>query len=217
MLAAICLAVFTACFNLAPLESGDFLLLVSRDHPLCESYAPHDLVKHGDTQMRAAVLEAYTEMEAAMLADGVTGLKIVSGYRSYEKQNKIFQAKLRNVGCFEKAAEVVQPPGCSEHQTGLALDVTIDGALSQAFAQTEAGRWLADNCHSFGFIIRYPRGKSYVTDVVYEPWHLRFVGQPHASNMHFRGLTLEEYLTNLLHSCNIFVISVEKGGYLYGD
>jgi D-alanyl-D-alanine carboxypeptidase len=169
--------------------------LVNRENPLCESFVPAELVTYEDAQMCPAVRDAYIQMKEAMAADGVTGIKIVSGYRSYEKQRQIFQRKLRSVGCYEKAAEVVQPPGCSEHQLGLALDVTVDGALSQDFANTEVGIWLAENCHAFGFIIRYPKGKSYVTDVVYEPWHLRFVGLPHSSNMYFQKLTLEEYLS----------------------
>jgi D-alanyl-D-alanine carboxypeptidase len=85
-------------------------------------------------------------------------------------------------------------PGASEHQSGLALDVTIDGTLRQSFGETKAGKWIADNCQRFGFILRYPQDKTGVTQIIYEPWHLRYVGVPHAAFMKEMNLCLEEYI-----------------------
>lgn len=134
-----------------------------------------------------------------MHADEIYGLRLQSAYRSYSYQRAIFEEKVRALtaegieNVREIAAQSVQVPGASEHQLGLALDVSIDGKLSQSFAETDAGRWLAENCHNFGFIVRYPQGKTDVTSIVFEPWHLRYVGLPHSQIMKEKSLTLEEY------------------------
>jgi len=88
-------------------------------------------------------------------------------------------------------------PGTSEHQTGLALDVTINGQLNQKFAETEAGRWIDAYCYKYGFIIRYPKDKTDITNILYEPWHLRYVGMPHSAFMKENNFCLEEYMDYL--------------------
>ncbi|MBR2020091.1 MAG: M15 family metallopeptidase [Clostridia bacterium] len=86
-------------------------------------------------------------------------------------------------------------PGKSEHQTGLCIDfVTSTAGLTEAFENTEAFAWLSENAYKFGFILRYPKGKEGVTGYTYEPWHYRFVGREAATDIYYRGLTLEEYL-----------------------
>lgn len=87
-------------------------------------------------------------------------------------------------------------PGTSEHQTGLCVDfITSDmDGLTEVFETKEAFTWLSENAYKFGFILRYPKGKESVTGYIYEPWHYRFVGREAATNIHFAGLTLEEYL-----------------------
>jgi D-alanyl-D-alanine carboxypeptidase len=92
------------------------------------------------------------------------------------------------------AARAVAFPGASEHQTGLAIDVSVNGKLSTQFGETEAGVWLQNHCHHYGFIIRYPKNKTHITRIMYEPWHLRYVGVPHAHFMHEYGMCLEEYV-----------------------
>jgi len=141
-------------------------------------------------------------MLAAMESDDIYGLRLQSAYRTYGHQRTIFDRKKQELsakGYSEIEAEStasmsIHPPGASEHQLGLALDVATDGTLTQAFGETKAGKWLEENCHTFGFIIRYPNLKTDITKIVYEPWHLRYVGVPHSTIMKNLNLTLEEYL-----------------------
>lgn len=186
-----------------PANAGDtgFLWLVNRENPLCENFQPADLVTFHGVRLRAPARDAFSEMLAAMEAEGIRGLHLQSAYRSYSYQREIFEKKIRKLVANGNtrsvaaaiAAQSIQPPGASEHQLGLALDVSINGRLSQEFAETDAGHWLAENCHKFGFIIRYPQEKTDVTDIIFEPWHLRYVGIPHAQIMRENAKTLEEY------------------------
>ncbi|MCL2224873.1 MAG: M15 family metallopeptidase [Defluviitaleaceae bacterium] len=177
------------------------LWLVNRENALCADFVPSNLVVYRGAELRAEARDAFVEMVEELEAAGIFGLKLQSAYRSYEHQSAIFERKKQFLiaqghdesEAEENAATVVQPPGASEHQLGLALDVTMDGQLSQEFAQTKAGIWLEENCHRFGFIVRYPQYKTDVTDIIYEPWHLRYVGRPHAQIMKETGLALEEY------------------------
>jgi hypothetical protein len=87
-------------------------------------------------------------------------------------------------------------PGSSEHQTGLSIDVSSDSvgcALEESFGATADGKWLAKNCHKYGFIIRYPKNKTKITGYSYEPWHIRYVGRKLATYLYKNDLTLEEY------------------------
>ena len=121
----------------------------------------------------------------------------VSGYRSYATQNAIYQAKLKAAG-LEYTSKYVAYPGQSEHQTGLAMDVTneagVQKPLTQDFGQSKEGKWLQANAHVYGFIIRYPAGKEGITGYNYEPWHIRYVGPDVAKIIQAQDLTLEEYL-----------------------
>ena len=177
------------------------LWLVNQANSLPPGYTPKNLVTHRGIHLHASAYTAYIQMLNAMQADNIHGLQLVSAYRSYEYQYGLFEAKVRHLisqGYDAKtadklAAETIQRPGASEHQTGLALDVTLAGDLTQSFADTKAGQWLAANSHNFGFIIRYPQAKTDVTNIIYEPWHLRYVGVPHAAIMYKNNLVLEEY------------------------
>ena len=94
-------------------------------------------------------------------------------------------------------------PGTSEHQSTLAFDLVVTtypsrfDSLIQEFGETEAGIWLAENCHKFGYILRFPKDKEDITGIIYEPWHFRFVGRYHATRMHELGMCLEEYTVYL--------------------
>ncbi|MCL2570952.1 MAG: M15 family metallopeptidase [Defluviitaleaceae bacterium] len=186
--------------DVAPVDS-ERLWLVNTDNPLTPDYRPKDLFSHNGLYIQAFAHTAFGEMLIAMNLDGITNLELVSAYRPYDYQQGLFSAKVRLLmsqghslaEATDLAAQVVQPPGASEHQTGLALDVTVAGDLTQAFAETKAGEWLSQNSHRFGFIIRYPQTKTDITHIIYEPWHLRYVGIPHAQIMYENNLTLEEY------------------------
>jgi len=151
--------------------------------------------------MQAAAYTAFNQMLVALKNDGIIGLQLASAYRTYEHQHSLFTSKVNTLisqghnphEAEELAQTTIQRPGASEHQTGLALDVTMSGDLTKAFADTPAGKWVAANSHRFGFIIRYPQSKTEITHIIYEPWHLRYVGMPHATIMYENNLSLEEY------------------------
>ncbi|EKN36818.1 D-alanyl-D-alanine carboxypeptidase, partial [Clostridium botulinum CFSAN001627] len=114
-----------------------------------------------------------------------------SGYRSYRSQKNIYKNRARSQGK-ELADAYVAKPGFSEHQTGLCIDITNK---DRYFVQgTKEADWLAKNCYRFGFIIRYPKEKKSITNIEYEPWHIRYVGKEAAKYIYDNKITLEEYL-----------------------
>ena len=120
----------------------------------------------------------------------------VSGYRSYERQEELYRAKREKDPREEQEVLWVAPPGASEHQTGLALDVSCQEMgyeLEEGFGATKEGRWLARCAPLFGFILRYPKGKEAITGYGWEPWHIRYVSRSLALYLTLTGLTLEEY------------------------
>ncbi|MFD0717702.1 D-alanyl-D-alanine carboxypeptidase family protein [Paenibacillus sp. GCM10027626] len=185
-------------------EAAFASLLVNKDHPLPEGYKPDDLVypdvkftfneKIEKRMMRKPAADALEELFAAAERDDVP-LAGVSAYRSHERQKQVFEAYVRKDG-EEKARTYSAYPGTSEHETGLAIDVTVaDGkcAANDCFAGTPEAEWLAKHAHEFGFIIRYLEGKEDITGYKYEPWHLRYVGPAAAETIYTHGWTLEEY------------------------
>lgn len=180
--------------------------LVNKDHQLAEDYAPTDLVSIVNdiptvfdnpeiNQLRNIAAQALINMFDGALNDGIK-LYANSGYRAYNTQSSLYNSYVNEHG--QAAADRFSaPPGSSEHQTGLAMDVTadsVDRQLHQSFSNTEEGAWLRDNAHRYGFIIRYPEGKEHITGYMYEPWHLRFLGISLSTEIVESGLTYEEYL-----------------------
>ena len=127
------------------------------------------------------------------------GLQMIfnSGYRSYETQEWLFQRQINVLGDNEEvAATIVARPGTSEHQTGLAADIT-DGyydVLTGQLEHTPLYQWMYSHCQEYGFIVRFPKGKESITGIIYEPWHFRYVGVEAAAYIMEHGLTLEEFL-----------------------
>lgn len=129
---------------------------------------------------------------------------VVSSYRTQEYQEGLYKrkiARLEAAGCSKEdapaeAAKVVAVPGTSEHQLGLAVDIvdTRSWSLTEGQAELPAQQWLLENCWKYGFILRYPQGKTEITGIIYEPWHYRYVGQTLAKELYEAGLTLEEYI-----------------------
>lgn len=178
--------------------------LVNKELRLPAEYIPEDLVipnvyfnfKHFDEkkQMRAEAAKALEE-----LFDGAANEDIalcgVSGYRSYQRQYEIFTNNVRTKG-MDHTSKYSAVPGYSEHQTGLSIDVSsksVNYRLDSSFAETAEGKWLAENAHHYGYIIRFPEGKSKITGYSYEPWHIRYVGKDLATFLYKNDLTLEEY------------------------
>lgn len=146
--------------------------------------------------MRPEAAEALEDLFEGALEDGVI-LYATSGFRSYSTQKAIFERKLDTMS--EKAANAsVAKPGYSEHQTGLAMDVeghsSLGGGLVEDFGKTPEGIWLAQNCHEYGYIIRYPKDKTHITGYIYEPWHIRYVGKEAAQEIAALDVTFEEYI-----------------------
>lgn len=178
--------------------------LVNKQYALPEDYAPEDLVtvevptvleNPEIRQLREVASDALTDMFAAAEEEGII-LHARSGYRSYQTQVQLFNSYVENHG-EEAANRYSARPGESEHQTGLAMDVTSESAnyqLSEAFGSTPEGIWVEENAHEFGFIIRYPEGTEDITGYQYEPWHLRYFGEELAADIYESGLTYEEYL-----------------------
>lgn len=180
-------------------DSDDYLVLVNKKRRLPADYVPLDLVKP-NIPFAASAYNRLLRQEAAVALEGLFDLakqediKLVgvSGYRSYSTQQRIFARKAALQG--EDVANLSSArPGQSEHQTGLAMDISKDGSLTQSFGKTREGMWVANNAPLFGFIIRYPEGKDYVTGYIYEPWHLRYVGVEAALEISEKKMTLEEY------------------------
>lgn len=193
---------------------GGNLYLVNREFAVSFDYEPDDLVlpnvkRTGNTVMlRAEAANALEQLFAAAKEQGHT-LVAVSGYRSYRTQSNIFARKVNSVG--KRAAMLlVAPPGTSEHQLGLAMDIGCQGemGLESSFGRTEEGKWVAQNCHRFGFIIRYKEEWTDITGYAYEPWHLRYIGEEHAQRVWEADIPLEYYIEELRNAQ--FALIAEK-------
>ncbi len=190
-------------------NSTNVMALVNKEFYLPEDYTPGDLVRpdvtfsFGEVEiekslMRKEAAKALEQMFSAAAKNGIE-LYAISGYRSYSRQKSLFEAEVNRVG-IEKAAEAVAIPGASEHQSGLAMDISSKSNkfyLNEAFADTTEGKWLKDNAHRFGFILRYPKEKIDITNYMYEPWHFRYVGIKAATIMYEHNWTLEEYFNEV--------------------
>jgi LAS superfamily LD-carboxypeptidase LdcB len=163
-------------------STDSLLILANKKYKLPEGYVPSDLVDagipctNGSATMRAAAAEQLQKMYAAAAADGVS-LSISSAYRSEAYQTTLYTKYVGEYG--QSTADTISSrPGYSDHQTGLAADFVEGGAddLVESFENTASGKWLAVNAHLYGFIMRYPKGKSSITGYDYEPWHFRYVG-----------------------------------------
>lgn len=180
---------------------SSFQVVVNKAKPLNpKTYIPADLVKvpyfnpYGRI-LRKATSAAVVKLGKAMLAEGAGTLIVQSGYRSFKSQKDIYAAKVKALGKV-KGERLAARPGFSEHQTGLAVDFAAKGVatLTISFAKTRAGIWLAANAYKYGFVLRYPNGKTSITGYQYEPWHFRYVGVATATAMHDQQVqTLEEF------------------------
>lgn len=189
-----------------PLDTipGSITVLVNREYLLPAGYVPAHLVTPNVkfsfsylSDKRKLRKVAATALEKLFQAGELQGVELygVSGYRSYTRQKEIYDRNIATRG--QDATDAVSAkPGSSEHQTGLTIDVSarsVNFRLDQSFGDTREGKWLAKNAHKYGFVIRYPYGKSKITGYSYEPWHIRFVGVTVATYLYENELTLEEY------------------------
>ena len=156
------------------------ILIVNKKYSLPANYNP------GVDQTASTALK---QLQQAASTAG-HNIPLISGFRSYSRQQILYNNYVARDG--QALADTYSArPGHSEHQTGLAFDV---GKLDDNYGSTPAGIWLKENCHKYGFIIRYPKGKESITGYQYEPWHIRYVGVEHATKIMNQNITLEEYL-----------------------
>ncbi|WP_053366843.1 M15 family metallopeptidase [Bacillus sp. FJAT-27245] len=202
-----------AYFNQIAVEGGrkeiqnpdNILVLVNKEYSLPVDYRPNDLVKpdiafsFGEQDLEKSLIreEAARAIEAMFRKAKEENIELyaVSGFRSYDRQNNLFDAEVKKSGA-DIATQAVALPGQSEHQTGLTMDIASKSTnlnLTEEFGETPEGKWLAANAHKFGFILRYPKGKESITQYQYEPWHFRYVGVEAAATMYENGWTLEEF------------------------
>jgi len=184
------------------LMSSDYIGLVNRDNLLADDYVAEDMVKdlecrkvsYDPIRMRETAADALYQLFDAAKEDGIY-FYAHSGYRSYRTQNTMYYNRLKKKGHDDG---IVQYPGASEHQSGLAIDVINKSGIGKnftndAFAPSKEGKWLAENCWDYGFILRYPEDKEEITKIKYESWHIRYVGVQVAQYMRDNNLCLEEF------------------------
>ena len=181
-------------------NQDDDLVLVNKDNPLSSDYKPKNLVKPNIVFLDSSVEEEkYMKQEAATSLEELfqnakqNNITLIgtSAYRSYQTQVNVYNKYYKEKGK-EYTKQYVATPGESEHQTGLAIDVTNP---SRCFDKTSIeAQWLANNAYKYGFILRYPENKEDVTGYSYEPWHIRYVGKSVAEKIYRNSETLEEYL-----------------------
>ena len=200
----------------APHNDADGLLfLANRQWTVSKTYRPElrktDVL--GKLSMRPDAAAALEEMFAACKAETGADLETVSGFRSYSTQSNIYSKKLKNVGGSKaRADEYVARPGASEHQLGMAMDVGQHGktGLTAGFANTAGGKWLAEHCWEYGFILRYQEEWESVTGYKYEPWHVRYVGKENAAKIYADLMPLETYLILLRQETLMDLVILEK-------
>jgi len=184
--------------------AAGYLILVNKSNGLDSNYKPDDLTdilyyaadRGAEGRfMRATAADAFHSLVEEAKGQGVE-IVMTTAYRSYGFQSTLYNNYVSRDG--QAAADRYSArPGFSEHQTGLAVDVSaasVGYKLTREFADTTEGKWLAENAHLYGFIIRYPQGREEQTGYLYEPWHLRYIGSTAANYIYENEIILEEYL-----------------------
>ncbi len=196
-----------------PEDKYEYVYLVNPANPLSKDYEPEDLTDCGHTRKDGRATQKLRKYAAeslkAFLSEakqyGFDDITVTSAYRSYSYQDYLFNMYFQQdwaTGKYKTKEECEKhtltystKPGTSEHQSGLCLDMHNHPSATDAFGGTAEADWLEENCYRFGFILRYPKDKTDITGIKYEPWHFRFVGRDAATEMHELGLTLEEYVS----------------------
>lgn len=172
------------------------LLLINHDHPVRKSGVMKDIIdlsenafvsegyglSRSDIRLSEHVANEFSKMVKDAEKEGVGQFMVNSGFRTFEEQNRLYS---------QMGAEYAMPEGYSEHNAGIALDI---GSSEMKMEKAPEGKWLEKNAWKYGFILRYPKDKSAITGIQYEPWHFRYVGLPHSAVIHQEGFVLEQYL-----------------------
>ncbi len=168
-------------------QVSEVLMLINAEHPLPTDYKPNVTVYNG-AGMYPDMIDPYVLMRDTVKASTGIRIYVSSDFRTAEEQEGLFS---------ELGGEVAANVGCSEHEAGIALDLYAPHFDGMWFLLSPAGREINLTCGEYGFIIRYPEAKEEVTGIRYEPWHVRYVGLPHAKIIMDAGLCLEEYILGL--------------------
>ena len=164
------------------------MMLINTEYMLTEDFvADTAIYRDSGVRMNTCILTAFGELSAAVTEECGEKLLISSGIRDRKRQAELYA----------QDPETATIPGASEHETGLCMDVYVPYFSGDSFLKAEAGRFVNSHCHEYGFIIRYPFHGEEITGIRFEPWHIRYVGQPHADIIYSNGLTLEEYINSL--------------------
>ena len=172
-------------------------MLVNKYNYLDENYDPEDLkavpltYAFSGKKLKEEAYEAFINMASAAKKEGLT-LLANSAYRDYEYQNKLYKDYMNNHGQ-AWADSYAARPGYSEHQTGLVVDVSTLKNTMDDFEETDEFKWISQHCYEYGFILRYPKNKEYLTGYNYESWHYRYVGVKVAKEIQELGITFDEY------------------------
>lgn len=163
----------------------DSLMLVNKKHPLSESYeADTVFLEERNVSVNTCIENSWYNLSEDVLQQFDKTLYISSAYRTQEDQIRIKNEE----------GDTAQEPGCSEHQTGLAVDIFVEGFSGEGFINSEEGQFINENCGDYGFIIRYPAFAKAKTCIAYEPWHLRYVGYPHSKIINKSYISFEDYI-----------------------
>ena len=172
------------------------MILVNKDNSVDENFAPPETsTLANDCVVDSRIAEALTSFAEGAQAEGLP-VYLSSGYRDYSTQQYLYNRKISQGYSAEEAAKIVTPPGTSEHQTGLCCDITdyYRDPKTTDLENTETFQWLLAHCQEYGFILRYPEDKQDITQVMYEPWHFRYVGVEAATYIMENNLCLEEFV-----------------------
>ena len=179
------------------------MVLVNGDHPMEDGYVPQLKELEEGLSVDARIIDAAKDMLSDAKKAGLH-IDICSAYRSVERQEQVFGESMKERvkdgmsywDAFNETSLNVAIPGTSEHALGLALDLISNQytELDERQETTAEAKWLKENCHKYGFILRYPPEKTNITGIIYEPWHYRYVGVEDATKIMKLGITLEEYL-----------------------
>jgi len=178
--------------------------VANKETPLSADFTPELTMVADGQYFDSRAADALNDFITAAKAEGLT-VYITSSYRSYDTQEYLFNKKVSEYitsegsqeAAIEKAKTIVAYPGTSEHQLGLSCDI-VDKYyeyMDETLENTPLSIWMAANCADYGFILRYPRNKTDITGVMYEPWHFRYVGKEAAAYITEKGLTLEEFVS----------------------
>lgn len=181
------------------------MMLINVDNPLPDGYVSEiSEYKNTGVMMNSDIIDSYAILSQAVSKMANDSLYVKSSVRTKEEQEELYN----------EDPKTATKPGCSEHETGLALDVYVMYHAGEGFLSSDAGKYVNTHCHEYGFIIRYPHYGEKITGIRFEPWHIRYVGHPHAEIIYNNELALEEYIFSLkenkFYEANGYIISRQK-------